>query len=95
MASALELFGTVGYLSTTVEKLCAHAKVTPRHFYEHFKDREAILIAIFNDILQQTRQTVLAEILNHSLVLEQRFIAGIDAFLTAHLEDVRRVKITT
>lgn len=95
MASALELFGTVGYLPTTVEKLCAHAKVTPRHFYEHFKDRETILIAVFNDILQQTRQAVLAEILNPSLVLEQRFMAGIDAFLSAHLEDIRRVKITT
>ncbi len=95
MTSALELFGTVGYLPTTVEKLCAHAKVTPRHFYEHFKDREAILIAIFNDILQQTRQAVLAEILNPELSLEQRFMAGINAFLTAHLEDIRRVKITT
>ena len=95
MTSALELFGTVGYLPTTVEKLCAHAKVTPRHFYEHFKDREAILIAIFNDILQQTRQAVLAEILNPALSLEQRFMAGINAFLTAHLEDIRRVKITT
>ena len=31
-------------------KSMCHAKVTPRHFYEHFKDREAILIAVFNDI---------------------------------------------
>ncbi|HMY27516.1 MAG TPA: TetR/AcrR family transcriptional regulator [Agitococcus sp.] len=95
MASALELFGTVGYLPTTVEKLCAHAKVTPRHFYEHFKDREAILIAVFNDILQQSKHAVLSQMLNGELSLEQRFVAGVNAFLSAHLEDLRRVKITT
>ena len=95
MASALELFGTEGYLPTTVEKLCRHAKVTTRHFYEHFADREAILIAIFKQILQQTKQVVLQEIINPELALEQRLLAGIRAFLEQHLQDVRRLKITT
>ena len=95
MSSALELFGTEGYLPTTVEKLCRHAKVTTRHFYEHFADREAILIAIFEQILQQTKQVVLQEIINPELALEQRLLAGIRAFLQQHLQDVRRLKITT
>lgn len=34
LETGLELFGTEGYLPTTVEKLCSHAKVTTRHFYE-------------------------------------------------------------
>ncbi|PTQ90453.1 TetR/AcrR family transcriptional regulator [Agitococcus lubricus] len=95
MASALELFGTVGYLPTTVEKLCAHAKVTPRHFYEHFADREAILIAVFKLILQETRMAVLHAMLDEKIALEQRLLAGMNAFLQAHLDDIRRVRITT
>ena len=95
MDTALELFGTVGYVPTTVEKICSHAKVTTRHFYEHFKDREALLMAIFDTILQETRQKVLAEIITSDLPLEQRFVGAVNAFLTSHLDDPRRAKITT
>jgi AcrR family transcriptional regulator len=95
MDTALELFGTVGYLPTTVEKICSHAKVTTRHFYEHFADREALLMAIFDQILQQTREQVLAQVLNDALPLEQRFMNAINAFLSSHLDDPRRAKITT
>ena len=95
MESALELFGTVGYLPTTVEKLCSHAKVSTRHFYEHFKDREAILIAVFSSVLQQSKQAVLQAILNSQRPLEDNFMVGIRAFLAEHLSDIRRVKITT
>ena len=95
MDTALELFGTVGYLPTTVEKLCAAAKVTPRHFYEHFADREALLIAVFEDILQHSLQQVLAAVMNPDLPLAQRFVAGVDVFLASHLDDPRRARITT
>ena len=95
MDTALELFGTVGYLPTTVEKLCSAAKVTTRHFYEHFPDREALLIAVFEDILLDSRQRVLAIMLASQTPLEQRFLAGIEAFLAAHLDDPRRARITT
>lgn len=95
MQTALELFGTVGYLPTTVEKICSHAKVTTRHFYEHFADRESLLIAVFDDILQHTRQLVLVEMLNNTLPLELRFMSAINVFLASHLDDPRRAKITT
>ena len=50
---------------------------------------------MFNDILQQSKHAVLSQMLNGELSLEQRFEAGVNAFLSAHLEDLRRVKITT
>lgn len=95
MATGLELFGTVGYLPTTVEKLCSAAKVTPRHFYEHFSDREALLIAVFEDILQHTLQQVLAAMINADVPLKERFALGVDVFLASHLDDPRRARITT
>lgn len=95
MASALELFGTVGYLPTTVEKLCSHAKVSTRHFYEHFADREALLIAIFEDVLHDTRQKVLVAMMNAETPLSERFSRAVDVFFAAHLDDPRRARITT
>ncbi len=95
MASALELFGTVGYLPTTVEKVCSHAKVSTRHFYEHFVDREALLIAVFEAILYDTRQKVLVEMMNPEIPLTQRFTQAVEVFFAAHLDDPRRARITT
>ena len=95
MDTALELFGTVGYLPTTVEKICSHAKVTTRHFYEHFADREALLIAIFEDVLHDTRQKVLVAMMNAETPLSERFSRAVDVFFAAHLDDPRRARITT
>jgi len=95
MDSGLELFGTEGYLPTTVEKLCSHAKVTTRHFYEHFRDREALLIALFESILADTREWVVAVMLDADIPAERRFEAALDVFLAAHLDDPRRARITT
>ncbi len=95
METGLELFGTDGYPPTTVEKLCSHAKVTTRHFYEHFRDREALLIAVFEEILTETRHRVVAVMMDPALPPEQRFEAALDVFLAGHLDDPRRARITT
>lgn len=95
METGLELFGTNGYLPTTVEKICAHAQVTTRHFYEHFRDREALLIAVFEAILADTGRRLLSVMQDESIPLERRFESAIDTFLTCHLEDPRRARITT
>lgn len=95
MDTGLELFGTNGYIPTTVEKICAHAQVTTRHFYEHFRDREALLIAVFETILAETRQRLIAVMLDESIPLDKRLDVAIDTFLACHLEDPRRARITT
>jgi AcrR family transcriptional regulator len=46
LAAALELFGTKGYASTTVEELCRTAYVSTRNFYEEFDNRSALLAAL-------------------------------------------------
>lgn len=41
--AGLELFGTKGYNSTSVEEVCRTAYVSTRNFYEEFDNREALL----------------------------------------------------
>jgi AcrR family transcriptional regulator len=41
--AGLELFGTKGYNSTSVEEICRTAYVSTRNFYEEFENREALL----------------------------------------------------
>lgn len=95
LAAALELFGSQGYAATPIDKLCAEAKVTTRHFYEQFSDREALLLAVFEQVMDATRQQVLAALVDPALAPERRFLAGLEAFLDAQLGDPRRARITT
>lgn len=93
--TALALFGTQGYAATPTEKLCAAARVTTRHFYEHFKDREALLLALFEREMADTQARVMAALLASTLPPAERLLAALDAFLDAQLEDPRRARLTT
>ncbi|HEY3004114.1 MAG TPA: TetR/AcrR family transcriptional regulator [Kribbellaceae bacterium] len=45
--AAVEVFGTTGYRSATVERICAAAGLTKRYFYESFESSEALLLAAY------------------------------------------------
>ncbi|WP_097326653.1 TetR/AcrR family transcriptional regulator [Paractinoplanes atraurantiacus] len=46
VASAVHLFGTRDYDDVTVTDVCSRAKVSKRYFYEHFRDREDLVIKV-------------------------------------------------
>lgn len=47
-----EVFGTVGFRSATVRGVCAAAGLTDRYFYESFDSLEALLQAVYLDLMQ-------------------------------------------
>src|SRR5689334_13145343 len=49
-SAALELFGTDGYAAVPVERLCSEAKVSTRHYYQLFANKEAALVDLYTDI---------------------------------------------
>jgi AcrR family transcriptional regulator len=57
---ALELFGTKGYHSTTVEEICRVSFVSTRNFYEEFDNREAVLIALAERIARDALRALVA-----------------------------------
>jgi AcrR family transcriptional regulator len=58
--AGLEAFGTTGYASTTIERLCAAAGVTPRNFYDHFGSREDLLAAVYAEVVESHAAGVVA-----------------------------------
>ncbi|MEV0579892.1 MULTISPECIES: TetR/AcrR family transcriptional regulator [unclassified Streptomyces] len=44
--AGLELFAARAFDDVTVAEVCARAKVSKRYFYEHFTDREELLLAV-------------------------------------------------
>ncbi|QNA78363.1 TetR/AcrR family transcriptional regulator [Streptomyces sp. So13.3] len=46
IGAGLELFAARAFDDVTVADVCTRAKVSKRYFYEHFTDREALLLAV-------------------------------------------------
>lgn len=59
MQTGLELLGTEGLAGTTVRSVCAHAKLNPRYFYESFTDLDALMLAVYDRVSQQTSRALL------------------------------------
>jgi AcrR family transcriptional regulator len=92
--AGLELFGTVGYHGTSIERLCAQAGVTARHFYQEFPNREALLDALCQEITAEVAQMVLDALADaQEQTPRSRTRAAISAFVHGMLDDPRRARV--
>lgn len=92
--AALEAFGTRGYADTAIGALCAAGNVSTRSFYELFPTREALLIALHDEINAEAMQAVVAAIAACAPDdLPGRARAGVDAYMRCMTSDRRRARI--
>ena len=91
--AGLALFGTDGFTNVTIPSLCAHAGVSPRHFYEEFATREELLRAVYDEVIASTHASVQAALTTAADDPRERTRASLDAFLHAYLDDPRRGRI--
>ena len=93
-AAALELFGSEGYTAVPVERLCAEAKVSTRHYYQVFSNKEDALLDIYSEITS-------ASIDNVGQALEStegrdisvRLRSAVQAYLGPMLADTRKARV--
>jgi AcrR family transcriptional regulator len=55
--AAFELLGTQGLAATTVRGVCAAARLNARYFYESFPDIDALVVAVFDRVVGELRET--------------------------------------
>jgi AcrR family transcriptional regulator len=92
--AGLELFGTVGYHGTSIERLCARAGVTARHFYQEFPGREALLDALCQEIIADVSQAVVDALAGaQGQPPRSRTRAALAAFVHGMLDDPRRARV--
>jgi AcrR family transcriptional regulator len=95
LAAALELFGTEGYPATSVERLCTQAKVSTRHFYHEFQNKEAVLLAVHAQVIELTvRNTGDAIRSTDGRPVRERITAAVDSYLKTIMADLRRARIS-
>ena len=93
LAAALELFARQGYGRTTIEALCSEAKVTARHFYQLFDSREAILRALYDNIIADLRAGVLKAMSAPELNLSEQIPLAVSAMVHHYQEDSRHARV--
>lgn len=91
--SALDLFASQGYAKTPIEQLCTHARVTARHFYALFTSREALLAALYDDIMTDLLDATLSAISAPEHTLSDKISNTVKAVLSHYLTDARRAQV--
>lgn len=92
--AGLELFGTRGYASTSIEALCAATRLNPRYFYESFATREELLRAVYDRHMEHLAAAVSSALETAPDDARGRVEAGLRAFVETQLANVRGARIT-
>ncbi len=93
LAAGFDLFGTAGYLKTTIPMICSDAGVTARHFYDEFDSREALLRAIFDDLAERSYDIVRQALRHTDKPVYERVLSANRAYYRFFTEDPRRAQI--
>jgi AcrR family transcriptional regulator len=94
LAAALERFGGQGYSTTTIETLCTDAKVSTRGFYECFDSREALLRALYEQIIEAADERVKQALAGAESTVPGLIRAGLGAYIDYMTDDERRARIS-
>lgn len=64
LSTALSLFTTKGYFSTSMRDITSESSVSTGSVYHHFKDKEGVAAALYQSLIERMR-TSLQEIIGH------------------------------
>jgi AcrR family transcriptional regulator len=94
LAAATDFIGTHGYAATTVERICAEAKVSTRHFYQQFDNKESVFLAVYDDITGRSYERAAASLeATQGNTMADRVPAAFLAYLGPMIEDIRAARI--
>jgi AcrR family transcriptional regulator len=93
LAAGFDLLGTVGWEQTTMTAICAKAKLTERYFYQSFASRDELLIAVFEEIAVEIRETVTAALRAAPPEPMATARAAISAFVDLLADDPRKGRV--
>lgn len=91
--AAITLMGTSGAAACTVTAVCAKSGVTTRYFYQHFRDRDRLLRALFAAISDKFQTVIVKAIPDDTASPEELAYAPIAALVELIESDPRVARI--
>ncbi|MFC6879385.1 MULTISPECIES: TetR/AcrR family transcriptional regulator [Actinomadura] len=93
LGAALEIWGEQGWAAVTMRGVCARAQLTDRYFYENFADRDALLVAAWDQLRDETVALLLDAIERAPKEPVAQLRAAIEAFVRQLTADPSRARI--
>lgn len=91
--TGLELLGGQGSPAVTVRAVCRTSRLTERYFYESFTDREQLVLAVYERVAEQARQTLVDAVHTAGPGEHDRAKAAVAAFVELIVDDPRKGRV--
>jgi AcrR family transcriptional regulator len=92
LEAGFELIREHGAGAITVREVCKRAQLNPRYFYESFADLDALLVALFDQVLGETVALTLAAIEQAPATAEAKTRAALGAAFKSIADDPTRLR---
>jgi AcrR family transcriptional regulator len=86
LAAARHAFARDGYARTSLDEIVAPARLTKGALYHHFKNKAALLEAVYVEMEEELATSVKAAVMACAGSAWDRMVAAVDAFFTASAE---------
>ena len=91
--AAFELLGTEGWSGTTVRAVCQAARLNPRYFYESFEDLDGLVVAVYDRLVTELGNHVMAAVAKAGDDPRDQIRAAIANIVSYVDEDRRRARV--
>jgi AcrR family transcriptional regulator len=90
LGAARDLFGSLGFADTSLDKVVARAQVTKGALYHHFASKEGLFAAVYEQVQREVSDRVVQEFLLPDPW--EALLVGCDLWIDAHVEpSVQRI----
>ncbi|GII59422.1 hypothetical protein Pth03_78110 [Planotetraspora thailandica] len=93
ITAAYILFAEPGFHATTIERLCAAARMSNRAFYECFASREDLLREVYERCVTDTFASMSQAMEKAPPTIEARVVAAVEQYVRFVTADARRARI--
>ncbi|MET9211503.1 MULTISPECIES: TetR/AcrR family transcriptional regulator [unclassified Nocardia] len=95
LAAGRQVWGEAGLTEVTVRRVCAASGLTPRYFYEQFATRDALVLAVAEQVHEELAATLVEASQAQADGLRDKLLRALTAFLDAIADDPRIHRILT
>ena len=93
LAAGLDLLGTQGSAAVAVRSVCRAAGLTDRYFYENFADRDALLLAVYDQVAGEAKAALEQAVRDSADDPQSIAAAAVAAFLDVLTDDPRKGRV--